>query len=237
MLVSSEMKPVSYGRFASSSALEGFSNFHETMWRKSSFFSSENPALDLQDYQKNTPGQSACPACKIQFEACSIKSVSPGHEMLQSPSGNLPCFYYQLSDTCKHFISRITTLLCEYDKVGQKNFQRPVASIDFPECLLVLQVDISVKIQDLVVLSECKFLPRLANYCDLLDILRNRIATNKYAWGSETLQKKACMEVCAWAECRWMFPDGSADIPGLWLKHDFVSQRLLKLRLICNKAA
>lgn len=80
-----------------------------------------------------------------------------------------------------------------------KKSQEPVASTGFLECLLVLQIDISIKIQDSVVLSGCKFLPGLASYCDLLDIpgMVLGMAKNKCAWGSEALQTKACMEVCA----------------------------------------
>lgn len=69
-------------------------------------------------------------------------------------------------------MSLITTLICKSDKVGQK-YQETVASIGFPECLLVLETDISIKIQDPVALSGYKFLPGLASYCDLLDILGN----------------------------------------------------------------
>lgn len=110
--------------------------------------------------------------------ACRTKYLSPECEMLQSPSGKLPWFCYQVSGTCKQFISLITTLICKSDRVGKKN-QEHVASTDFPECLLVLQIDISIKIQDPVVLSGCKFLPGLANYCDLLDILGNSFRNSK----------------------------------------------------------
>lgn len=118
--------------------------------------------------------------------------------MLQSPSGRLPCFCYQVSDTCKHLISLSSTLICKSDRVGQKN-QEPVASIGFLKHLLVLQIDINIKIQDPVVLFGCKFLPGLASYCDLLGILGMVLgmAKNKDAWGSEAQQTKACMEVCA----------------------------------------
>lgn len=83
-----------------------------------------------------------------------------------------------MSGSCKHFISLITILICKSVRVGQRNWE-PVASWS--------------------VCWYCSEVPGLVSYSSILDVLETVLDTikTKSARGSEALQIKAGMEVCA----------------------------------------